>query len=537
MVRELVATRYELQDRIGTGGAAVVYRAHDRRLDRTVALKVLRDELAGDPEFVARFEREARAAARISHPNVVHVHDYGAHGDTAFIAMEYIDGESLKDRLRRIGRFEVGEALRIARAVLAGLSVAHAGGLVHRDVKPQNVLLGRDGTIKLVDFGIAQTAALAGLTQTGTTMGTASYMAPEQVQGAPTGPATDLYGLGAVLYEMLTGRPPFEGESPIEVAFHHLNDPPRPPGELVDGIPAGVEAAVMRALAKEPSERFSSAQTMLVALGGDPVAGTASATTRMAALAPETTALMPSVRSAGATAAMPEAAGVPARRRGAARGDRATDAAVGTAGSLVRAEPWWRRWLVGRRRVPLAAGALALLVLGLVAAGGLPELRFRRSAATTNAVLATVVSTPPGPGSGSPPLEIATVTPSGGAIPGWVLRAVPTLDPTATFAPSPSPADAPTAPTPLPQAAVQTRSQPVQSAAPTPSPAASPSTAPTQAPATPARAPTQGAATSTPAPTQAAAPPPPAVPSPTRQPAPTGTAPPRAPPTPTPAPR
>ena len=497
--KQLVATRYELHDRIGTGGAAVVHKAHDKRLDRTVAVKVLRDELATDPEFVERFEREARAAARINHPNVVAVHDYGAYGDTAFIAMEYVDGESLKDRLRRVGRFSTDEALRIARGILAGLSVAHAGGLVHRDVKPQNVLLGRDGTVKLVDFGIAQTAALAGLTQTGMAVGTAAYMAPEQVRGAATGPATDVYAVGCVLYEMLTGRPPFDGVTPIEVALHHLNDAPKMLSELVEDVPPEIETAVMRALAKDPAERFPSAEAMLAALGGKALGAApidAFATSRMPTVPTEMTSALPVAAIAGAAAADGAAA------------------------------PWWRAWVADRRRWPVAAAAAALLVVGLVAAGGLPELRFRRNDAVTSAVIATpiVATSTPAAQSSAPAVEVATATPSSGVIPGWVLQAIPTREPTATFAaPTPtsassgaqSPPSAPPTAAPAPRIALPAQAPTQQSAPPTPTPAATQPPAATGAPqptaapqATlppPTAAPTQGAQP-TAAPTQAAQP-------------------------------
>jgi serine/threonine-protein kinase len=490
VVKQLIATRYELLDRIGTGGAAVVHRAHDTRLDRTVALKLLRDELAADPEFVERFEREARAAARISHPNVVSVHDYGAYGDTAFIAMEFVDGESLKERLRRVGRFDTAEALRIARGILAGLSVAHAGGLVHRDVKPQNVLLGRDGTVKLVDFGIAQTAAMAGLTQAGMAVGTASYMAPEQVRGAASGPATDVYAVGCVLYEMLTGRPPFDGTTPIEVALHHVNEAPRLPSELVDDVPPEVETAVMRALAKDPDERFASADAMLAALGGkvaDRAPVDAFATARMPIAPVEMTSALP-----------------------------IADAAAPSAASA--AAPWWRDWLSDRRRLPAAAVAAALLLAGLVAAGGLPELRFRRSDAMTSAVIATPIAATLTPNASSPALavDIATATPSSGVIPGWVLQAIPTREPTATFSVAtpmsgstnaPAPSSAPPTATPLlrinlPAPAAQPTATP-QAGAPT-QPPASPGAAQPQA----STAPTQTASTpaATPAPTQAVQP-------------------------------
>ncbi|HEV8635156.1 MAG TPA: protein kinase, partial [Chloroflexota bacterium] len=195
MATQLVATRYELRERIGLGGVAVVYRAFDRRLERDVALKVLRSEYAADQEFLTRFEREARIAAGLNHPNIVRVDDYGQYDQTFFIAMEYVDGPNLKEYVRVRGRLEPGEAVRIARELLSALGAAHRQGLVHRDVKPQNVLLGKDAVsrpegrpAKLTDFGIARMPAVAQLTQLGTTIGTAAYVAPEQASGTVVGP-------------------------------------------------------------------------------------------------------------------------------------------------------------------------------------------------------------------------------------------------------------------------------------------------------------------------------------------------------------
>ncbi|HEY3108693.1 MAG TPA: protein kinase, partial [Chloroflexota bacterium] len=232
VAQELVASRYVLMDRIGQGGVAVVYRARDERLGRIVALKILREHLATDPEFQARFQREARIAAGLAHPNIVGVHDYGAYGDAAFIAMDFVDGVTLKERIRAVGRLPVEEAIGIARAVLSALAYAHTRGVVHRDVKPQNVMIDREGHVELTDFGIAQAAEAAGLTQTGNTVGSAAYMAPEQARGEPVGPATDVYGAGLLLYEMLVGRPPFDGQALVQVLYRQLNEAPAPPSSL-----------------------------------------------------------------------------------------------------------------------------------------------------------------------------------------------------------------------------------------------------------------------------------------------------------------
>ena len=234
-------------DRIGQGGVAVVYRARDERLGRIVALKVLREHLAADPEFQVRFQREARIAASLSHRNIVGVHDYGAYGDAAFIAMDFVDGVTLKERIRALGRLPVAEAVGIARAVLSALEYAHARGVVHRDVKPQNVMIDRQGEAKLTDFGIARAAEASGLTRTGSTIGSAAYMAPEQARGEAVGPTTDVYGAGLLLYEMLVGRPPFEGEALVPILYRQLNEPPTPPSTLGVALPPGLEAALLRA--------------------------------------------------------------------------------------------------------------------------------------------------------------------------------------------------------------------------------------------------------------------------------------------------
>jgi serine/threonine-protein kinase len=386
---QVVATRYELLDKIGVGGAAVVYKARDTRLDRIVALKVLREELADDPEFVERFKREARIAAGLSHPNVVGVHDFGEYGQTAFLAMDYVDGETLKQRLQREGRLPPTEAVGVASQVLAGLAAAHARGLVHRDVKPQNVLLTSDGMARLTDFGIAGGGGVSGLTQAGTTVGTALYMSPEQVRGDPLGPPADVYSAGALLYELLTGQPPFVGRTPVEVSYKHLNDEVVPPSAVAPDVPLELEAVVMRALEKEPSARFASADAMLGALNLD-LDPLGSAGLQHTARLPRATALE---RDRAAEAALAAAAGDGFARDAAAaagtEGPRGTQdwgqpsrSARGAYGAATRA-----RWGVGsstaaptrpwlRRALPLGVvAALAVGGVALAASGGLPRPR------------------------------------------------------------------------------------------------------------------------------------------------------------------
>jgi serine/threonine-protein kinase len=257
MVGEVLSDRYEVEELVGTGGMSSVFRAHDRLLDRKVALKVLHQQYTEDAEYVERFRREARAVAALSHPNIVTVIDRGEHGDRQFIVFEYVDGENLKALIERRGPAPVATALELAMQVARGLSFAHQQGLVHRDVKPQNVLLNGDGQAKVTDFGIARSLDVQhGMTQTGTVLGTSDYIAPEQAQGQRVDEHTDVYSLGVVLYEMLTTEVPFPGENFVAVAMRHINEePPSIRDKRLDVSPR-LEAAVQRAMAKRPEDRF-----------------------------------------------------------------------------------------------------------------------------------------------------------------------------------------------------------------------------------------------------------------------------------------
>ena len=268
MTGRLLAGRYELGEVVGQGGMALVYRATDRALGRDVAVKVLRDQFAEDPEIVARFEREARSAARLAHPNVVDIYDVGQDGPTQFIVMELVEGENLKSLIRREAPLSPARVIRLGRDIAAALEFAHRRGLVHRDVKPQNVVLDMNGRARLTDFGIAQAADAASLTQTGTVLGTAQYMAPEQARGRGATAASDLYSLGVVLYELATGQPPFEGGPALSVALRHVQEAPRPPRQLNPNLPPQLEAVILKLLAKEPARRFGSAAELAEALAG-----------------------------------------------------------------------------------------------------------------------------------------------------------------------------------------------------------------------------------------------------------------------------
>jgi Protein kinase domain len=255
--------RYEVESTLGRGGMAQVYRANDRVLGRPVAVKVLSRKLSGDQKFLTRFRREAQASAGLNHPHVVSVYDTGAHDDLHYIVMEYVEGETLASLMARDGALPPEKAARIAADVAEALEAAHRQGLVHRDVKPGNVMIDPDGRVKVVDFGIARAATDDTLTQTGLVLGTAAYLSPEQARGDGVDARSDIYSLGCVLYEMLTGRAPFEAESSVAMAYKHVNEQPDPP----DGeVPPELAAVVMRALEKDPDHRFQTAAEMQAAL-------------------------------------------------------------------------------------------------------------------------------------------------------------------------------------------------------------------------------------------------------------------------------
>jgi len=260
----LIGTRlndYQVLRRLGRGGMADVYVALHQSLDRQVALKVLRRQLASDSEYVERFKREARAAARLNHPNIVQVYEVGRAGDLHYIAQELIDGPNLKERVERDGPLEPSETLVVLRAVASALAVAHQAGITHRDIKPENILQSLRGEIKVADFGLARLGGSGDLTQVGLTMGTPRYMSPEQVQGKSVGPSSDLYSLGCTLYFLLTGHPPFDAEEPLAVAIQHLQETSRPLATVrgKNDVPAWMLAGINRMMAKQPGERFLSA--------------------------------------------------------------------------------------------------------------------------------------------------------------------------------------------------------------------------------------------------------------------------------------
>jgi eukaryotic-like serine/threonine-protein kinase len=262
LVGQVFSNRYQIEREIAQGGMAEVYLARDQSLNRPVALKALFPEFAREPSFVERFRREAQAAANLNHPNIVAIYDWGQESGTYFIVMEYVEGRSLRDLIRTEGPLEPGQAADIAAEIASALAFAHRSGVVHRDVKPGNVLLTQAGTVKVTDFGIARAGAGDGLTQTGSVMGTANYFSPEQAQGLAVDGRSDVYSVGVVLYEMVCGVPPFTADSPVSVAYKHVREEPVPPSQRNPDVPPALEQIILSALAKDPDHRYQSADDL-----------------------------------------------------------------------------------------------------------------------------------------------------------------------------------------------------------------------------------------------------------------------------------
>ncbi|MHB1412087.1 MAG: protein kinase domain-containing protein, partial [Thermoleophilia bacterium] len=251
-IPEIFDNRYEIVKRLGSGGMADVYLARDTHLGREVAIKILYKRYARDEEFVARFRREAQAAAGLNHPHIVSIYDRGEADGSYYIAMEYLEGKSLKDLIAQKGSLPPDKAIFVAEQILQALQFAHEHNVIHRDIKPHNIVISGRGEVKVTDFGIARAGTSAKMTETGSILGTAQYLSPEQAKGKAVEQGSDLYSLGVVLYEMLTGRVPFEGENPVAIALKHLSDVPVPPQALKPGIPDNLNTVVMKALAKDP---------------------------------------------------------------------------------------------------------------------------------------------------------------------------------------------------------------------------------------------------------------------------------------------
>jgi eukaryotic-like serine/threonine-protein kinase len=261
LIDQVFDGRYRVVRKLGTGGMANVYLAEDQELGRSVAIKMLDERHSQDEQFVERFRREAKNAAGLSHPNIVSIYDRGQAEGTYYIAMEYLEGRTLKELLITRGPTPLPVAIDYARQILAALGFAHRHGIVHRDIKPHNVVVAPDGRLKVTDFGIARSGT-SQMTETGSIIGTAQYLSPEQAKGAPVTPASDIYSVGIVLYEMLTGSVPFTGDTPLEIAMKHLSTTPLPPSEKRPEVPHELDSIVLRALAKDPADRYQSADEM-----------------------------------------------------------------------------------------------------------------------------------------------------------------------------------------------------------------------------------------------------------------------------------
>lgn len=260
MVQRILDQRYELEELIGGGGMADVYKAKDCLLNRPVAVKILHEEFKQDKEFIDKFQREAQAAARLSHPNIVNIYDVGVADGDHYIVMEYVPGRTLKDCIRQEGHLSVSESLRVAREIAEALAHAHANNLVHCDIKPHNILMMADGHAKVADFGIARAVTESTMTYSGNVIGSVHYFSPEQAKGTMITPKSDVYSLGVVLYEMLTGKLPFTGDNPVSIAVKHLQEEPVPVRQIDPAIPPVVEAIVSKAMSKDPAMRPTSAE-------------------------------------------------------------------------------------------------------------------------------------------------------------------------------------------------------------------------------------------------------------------------------------
>ena len=408
-----IAERYSLRERIAVGGMGEVHLATDDRLGRLVAVKVLAAGFADSPDFVERFRREALTAAALSHPNIAQVYDYGVDGDSHFIVMEYAEGQDLAQVIRQHGRLTPGDAVRVAEQVCAALGAAHRAGVVHRDVKPGNVIIRPDGTVKVTDFGIARALGQASLTDTGTVMGTAAYVAPEQARGEATTPSSDLYSLGILLFQMLTGSVPFDGDTPVAIAMRHLDEPVPLPSSRVADLPANLDEVVVRATAKSPADRYADADAMAAALVGHEMR--ADAATR-ALPAGEATSVLDLGAGGASTAMMPTVGVLPGGQRTAVHpAPTAYAEAPASAPPVQRGPTVTRRSNAASRRRSGPSPVVWVLLVAVVALVGiLGYVLLSGSDAPTSAApgtrpSATSQKPTPAPSTTAPPSDGSTV--------------------------------------------------------------------------------------------------------------------------------
>ncbi len=418
----LVGGRYRIGELIARGGMASVYRAHDEQLDRPVAIKLMRPELAEDPGFTARFEAEARSAASVGHPNVVSIYDVGT-DDASYIVMELVEGGDVAGLIARERPLKPTRAAQIAADAASALQAAHDAGVVHRDVKPGNILLRADGRATVADFGIARATGEGTLTKTGAMLGSVDYFSPEQARGERADERSDVYGLGVVLYELLTGQRPFAGDSPYAVATARIGKPPPDPRALAPDIPDGLAGITMRAMAESPSDRYASAAAMR-----DDLLAWIDATTAPAEDRPGTTVLPAAIAPGSVAAAEPQGA---------------APAAAAPAVVAPRAQERSER----RRGVPVWAPILLLILL---VGGGYLAGRVLIGGEDPEDVLPEVVLGPVG----GQAVDATTPSPSPSAAPTASPSATPapTPAPTSTPEPEPEPADTPAPATPAPPA-------------------------------------------------------------------------------------
>lgn len=348
---EIFDNRYEIIRRLGSGGMADVYLARDTHLGREVAIKILYKRYARDEEFVARFRREAQSAAALNHPHIVSIYDRGEADGSYYIAMEYLEGQSLKEIIPENG-LEPARAIEISIQILQALQFAHEHNVIHRDIKPHNIVINGRGQVKVTDFGIARAGTAPAMTETGSIIGTAQYLSPEQAKGKAVEQSSDLYSMGVVLYEMLTGKVPFEGENPVAIALKHLSDLPVPPQALAPEIPDNLNTVVMRALAKDPHDRYGTAEEFIADLErcsqNLPVAAIASDDTAR-------TSVIPAAAAAAAGAALGAGMGAESAQ---AQGLDQTAVRPGAAGKKGMGK---KKWLY----MGLAFAALALAAVGI----------------------------------------------------------------------------------------------------------------------------------------------------------------------------